>query len=104
MMSHPRYKSEYEEPWEEPEKAIPHSDHTECAENNEAHQTDKLDQILAAITVTRERLESKIDGVTEGLNLLRDDHRKLKERVAQSEKTLSHLQPSVTEIRDQVRN
>ena len=52
--------------------------------------------------VTRERLKSKIDGVMEGLNLLRDDHQKLKERVTQFEKTLSDLQPTVTEIRTQM--
>ena len=38
---------------------------------------DKLDKILEAIEHTRKRLEAKIDGVAVGLNILRDDHRKL---------------------------
>ena len=62
----------------------------------------KLDKILSAISSTRESLESRIDSVAEGLNLLRDDHRKLKEGVAQSEKTLDAIQPTLSDLHVQV--
>ena len=62
----------------------------------------KLDQILSAISSTRDSLESRIDGVAEGLNLLRDDHRKLKEKVVQSEKPLDAMQPMLSDLRVQV--
>ena len=42
---------------------------------------DKLDKILEAIQNTHECLESKIDNVAVGLNLLRDDHKKLEHRL-----------------------
>ena len=45
-------------------------------------EPDKLDRILEAIDFTRNRLETKIGEVAEGLNLLRADHSKLKDRVS----------------------
>ena len=45
---------------------------------------DKLDKILDAIGSTRERLESKLNEVSMGLSLLRDNHKKLTDRVTQS--------------------
>ena len=42
--------------------------------------TDKLDKILNVIEHTRDHLEFKIEEVTVGLTLLRDDHRKLTDK------------------------
>ena len=47
-------------------------------------EQDKLDKILDAIQNTGECLESKIDNMAVDLNLLRDDRRKLTDRVAQA--------------------
>ena len=58
---------------------------------------DKLDRILEAIDFTRDRLETKMGEVTEGLNILRADHNKLKDRVAQTERNLGELTPKITE-------
>ena len=63
---------------------------------------DKLDRILAAIVTTRESLETKVDSVAVGLNLLRDDHRKLTYRVSQSEKDITELKPAVVEVQKAV--
>ena len=72
--------------------------------------SDKLDMILNAIERARERLESKIDEVTVGLTLLRDDHKKLADRVAQTERSIREVQPQVKdqhaqilELADQIR-
>ena len=60
--------------------------------------SDKLDKILAAIEHTHESLVSKIDSVAVGLNLLRDDHRKLADRVSHSEKDIVELKLTVTGV------
>ena len=58
---------------------------------------DKLDKILKAINFTKDQLETKIGEVAEGLNLLRDDHKKLAERVSQTEHHVQDPQPKVDE-------
>ena len=55
----------------------------------------QLGQILAAIKGTRESLEGRIDNVAQGLDLLKDEHNKLKCRVVTIEKSLTEVQPSV---------
>ncbi|XP_069089292.1 uncharacterized protein [Pleurodeles waltl] len=52
-------------------------------------QETTLDTILQAIRESREALKQKIDNLTVDLSLLRDDHRKLTERVGATEKTLN---------------
>ena len=63
---------------------------------------DKLDRILAAVEHTRECLESKIDTVAANLSLLRDDHKKLSERVTATERSLSEFQPTSKELQSQL--
>ncbi|KAJ1205029.1 hypothetical protein NDU88_000464 [Pleurodeles waltl] len=46
-----------------------------------ADQETTLDMVLQAIRESREALEQKIDNLTVDLSLLRDDHRRLTERV-----------------------
>ena len=62
---------------------------------------DKLDRILDAIEHTREQVETKIGEVLVGLGLLHEDHKKLAERVTQSEYTLRDLQPKTTGTQSQ---
>ena len=50
----------------------------------------------------RERLEMKIDDVAVGLTLLRDDHKKLSDRVVQAERSLVDLRPQVSDHHDQL--
>ena len=90
-----RTKTAPEESKEEPELSAPPAGLAGLDQHAISPQTDKLDQILSAITVTHERIESKIDEVAEGLNLLRDDHRKRTDRVAQTEKDIVALKPAV---------
>ena len=52
---------------------------------------DKLDKILTAVKHTRESLVSKIDTVAVNLNLLRDDHKKMSERVVAMERSIREL-------------
>ena len=54
---------------------------TDLGQPNSEMQPDKLDKILDTSKRTRESLETKIDGVSIGLNLLRNDHSKLVDRV-----------------------
>ena len=70
--------------------------------NSQGPAEDKLDKILQAIDHTRERLETKIDAVTVGLSLLRDDHRKLTDRVTLNERAIGELQPSLRVTHDQL--
>ena len=58
---------------------------------------DKLDRILAAIESSRISMESKISSVAHDVNILRDDHRKLTEKVKQTEQSISILRPEVTD-------
>ena len=51
---------------------------------------------------TRERLESKIDEGTVGLSLLRDDHKKLANRVVQTEHSISEIQQMVKDTHNQL--
>ena len=65
---------------------------------------DKLDQILAAIAMSREALEQQIAGVSSGLSLLRDDHKKLAEKVHQHGKEIAIIHPSIQQLTDQVQD
>ena len=65
-------------------------------------ESDKLDKILAAIYHTRECLETKTDSVAVGLNRLRDDHRKLADRVTHSEKGIMVLKPVVVDVQKDI--
>ncbi|KAJ1135409.1 hypothetical protein NDU88_001849 [Pleurodeles waltl] len=52
-------------------------------------QVTTLDTVLLAIKESRKAIERKIDNLTIDLSLLRDDHRKLAERVGTNEKTIT---------------
>ena len=65
-------------------------------------EEDKRDNILNAIEHTRERLETKTDEVTVDLSILRDDHKKLAERVTRNESAVGGLQPTVKDTQTQL--
>ena len=58
---------------------------------------DKLDRILAAIESSRISMETKISSIAHDVNILRDDHRKLTEKVKQTEQSITTLKPQVTD-------
>ncbi|KAJ1190910.1 hypothetical protein NDU88_000229 [Pleurodeles waltl] len=57
-----------------------------------------LDQILTAITETRQDLRGKVNAVAIKLSLLCDDQKKLYAHVTQTEMTLDALQSMVTDF------
>ena len=58
---------------------------------------DKLDKILAAIESSRISMETKISSIAHDVNILREDHRKLTDRVKQTEQSITTLRPQVTD-------
>ncbi|KAJ1104621.1 hypothetical protein NDU88_002031 [Pleurodeles waltl] len=54
-----------------------------------------LRDILQAITATREALETKIDTLATDLGLLRDDHRRLAERIATADREIADIPPAI---------
>ena len=74
-----------------------------AADSEPSRQSDpsiqqQLGQILAAIKGTRESLEERIDNVAQGLDLLKDDHNKLKGRVVAVEKALIEARPNASAL------
>ena len=69
-----------------------------------AAREDKLDQILAAIATSREVLEQQIAGVSSSLSLLRDDHKKLADKVQHHEKEIAQIHPSVKQLTEQIQD
>ncbi|KAJ1164115.1 hypothetical protein NDU88_004561 [Pleurodeles waltl] len=65
-------------------------------ENMLAVRSHKSDEILAAVLDIQTNLELKIDALTIFMDLLREDHRKLKERVKNTETTLAFIIPMVS--------
>ncbi|KAJ1096536.1 hypothetical protein NDU88_001672 [Pleurodeles waltl] len=59
-----------------------------------------LQDILQAITASRVALEGKIDALATDLTVLRDDHRRLAEKVATADRQMEELRP---EIKDTVK-
>lgn len=57
--------------------------------------SDKLDQVLAAIDLSRVSMEERLGTLTTDISLIRDDHRKLADRVVEGEKIVADLQPTV---------
>ena len=86
--------------------AVPKAMSQRDTESSSANQTQsldsKLDAVLAAIEQSRSSLEQKIDTVAADLSLLHADHRKLTDRVQETERTLSQLQPEVKSLDESV--
>ncbi|KAJ1186175.1 hypothetical protein NDU88_002958 [Pleurodeles waltl] len=59
---------------------------------------DKLDQILSAISTTKQELSTKVDAVSVEIGLLRADHQKLVIRVIQVECDMAEICPTVKEL------
>lgn len=55
----------------------------------------KLDKVLVAIEHSRVTMETKFGKLASDLNILRDDHRKLADKVKHGEKTLQSIEPQV---------
>ena len=62
-----------------------------------------LTDIMQAINASREALESKIDTLATDMGLLRDDHRKLADRVTSAEKDITVIAPGLTLLSSQLR-
>ncbi|KAJ1144399.1 hypothetical protein NDU88_010698 [Pleurodeles waltl] len=75
----------------------------EPASQNATLTNAKLDQILEAITVTRQDLGAQVDAVAAELGLLRDDQRKLANCITHAKNNISEMRPSVSELTGQVR-
>ncbi|KAJ1190971.1 hypothetical protein NDU88_000288 [Pleurodeles waltl] len=54
-----------------------------------------LQDVMQAITASRTALEEKIDSLASDFSVLRDDHRRLAERVTSAEKQLKELGPEI---------
>ncbi|KAJ1154163.1 hypothetical protein NDU88_006917 [Pleurodeles waltl] len=65
-------------------------------------ESPSLGDIMQAITSSRESLEHKIDTLALDLGLLREDQRRLAERVAMTEKTVSEIRPQMKLTVDRV--
>ena len=61
-----------------------------------------LADILQAITTSREVLETKIDTLATDMGLLRDNHRRLAERVTTNEREMSEVSPMLTSMRSRM--
>ncbi|KAJ1215943.1 hypothetical protein NDU88_003549 [Pleurodeles waltl] len=57
-----------------------------------------LQDVLWAITVSRVALEGKIDALATDLTVLRDNHRRLAEKIATTDRQLKELLPEVKDI------
>ena len=66
--------------------------------------TKQFEKILAAIRDTKCALEAKIDTVALDVGLLREDHKKLADRVSEIEFTHSTVRPSVQQLQKEVKN
>lgn len=58
--------------------------------------SDKRDQVLAAIELSRVSMEEQLGTLTTDISLILDDHRKLADKVKVGEKTIADRQPAVT--------
>ena len=71
----------------------------------EAQSTeDKLDIVLAATERSSVSMQSKISSFAQDFNILQDDHRKLPDRVKDTEQALINIQPSITVNTTQVQD
>ncbi|KAJ1170946.1 hypothetical protein NDU88_002817 [Pleurodeles waltl] len=62
----------------------------------EEQEGDPMQQdVLRAITASRVALEGKIDALATELTVLRDDHRRLAEKIATTDRQLKELLPEV---------
>ncbi|KAJ1201266.1 hypothetical protein NDU88_005079 [Pleurodeles waltl] len=61
------------------------------------NHTSQFEKVLQAILDTKTSLETKIDAVTQDVNLLRADHGKLSERVAETETDVAGMRPTMKE-------
>ena len=61
----------------------------------------QFEKILAAILDTKTMLETKIDAVTNDVNLLGADHHKLTDRVGEVESSLTTICPKVSDLQKQ---
>ena len=71
--------------------------------DSEMTQTEKnggpsLTDIMQAITASREALETKIDTLATDMGLLRDDHRRLAERVTTTEREITEVSPRLSSL------
>ncbi|KAJ1174970.1 hypothetical protein NDU88_000261 [Pleurodeles waltl] len=63
--------------------------------SREGRDDPTLQDVLQAITASRVALEGKIDALAMDLTVLRDDHRRLAEKVSTTDKQLKELLPEV---------
>lgn len=62
--------------------------------------SEKMDKVLAAIEHSRVSIEERLGSITTDITLIRDDHRKLAEKVSEGEKALISMQPAVKTHKD----
>ncbi|KAJ1180837.1 hypothetical protein NDU88_006052 [Pleurodeles waltl] len=63
----------------------------------ELSTSDKLGKVLAAIEHSRVSMETRLGSLAIELSFLHADHRKLRDKVSDGEKTLAALQPLATD-------
>ncbi|KAJ1217818.1 hypothetical protein NDU88_005405 [Pleurodeles waltl] len=63
----------------------------------------RFDEILNAVLHTKTTLEPKIDPLQMDMDHMREDHKKLKERVEAMESTMASLKPTVTDATSHIR-
>lgn len=66
--------------------------------------SDKLDRVLAAIELSRVSMEERLGTLTTDISLIRDNHRKLANRVNEGGKLIADLQPTVKQQQTTIRN
>ncbi|KAJ1186610.1 hypothetical protein NDU88_003391 [Pleurodeles waltl] len=63
----------------------------------------RFDEILAAVLGIKTTLEPKIDALRIDMGHMRDDHKKLKDRIEATESTLASPRPSVSDTTAHIR-
>ncbi|KAJ1165689.1 hypothetical protein NDU88_006106 [Pleurodeles waltl] len=65
-------------------------------------QTDKLDIILQEIRDSRQAIEKKLGSIMIELNILKDDQKKLSDRMKQTESNVAEILPTHKENKDAI--
>ncbi|KAJ1088062.1 hypothetical protein NDU88_001221 [Pleurodeles waltl] len=70
----------------------------ELGTNSSTPTNAKLDQILNAITATRQDLGARVDALATALGLLKEDQPKLADHITHTENELSEMHHSIMEL------
>ncbi|KAJ1131530.1 hypothetical protein NDU88_009866 [Pleurodeles waltl] len=68
-----------------------------------AEHSQRFNEILSAVLDIKTTLEPKIDALCIDMGHMREDHKKLKERVKATESTVSALRPTVADATSNIR-